>query len=237
VEQPRLLTEPLLADTPVPADLPALTVENPPREPVPIADNGEPLERLNDTIHALPVYALQGWPGASDTLVVRKSVNGLLLAAQEALPPGFGLVVLDGWRSMPLQRALYNHYYSRARKGGLQPGFVADPNDPENPPPHSTGGAVDITLSWAGIPLRLGTDFDAFTPEAHLDALEDDPGREPDRSLRRLLAHTLMEVGLAPYFQEWWHFSYGDQLWAQSAHQATAVYGQVPRNGQPYRRG
>ena len=54
------------------------------------------------------------------------------------------------------------------------------------PPPHLTGGAVDLTLGDGdGRPLDLGTDFDAFVPEAGARALEGIPGQA--RDLRRTL--------------------------------------------------
>ena len=80
------------------------------------------------------------------------------------------------------------------------------------PPPHLTGGAVDLTLGDGdGRPLDLGTDFDAFVPAAGARALED--LAVPARDRRRLLFWTMSAQGFTAYREEWWHFDLGDQFW------------------------
>ena len=91
--------------------------------------------------------------------------------------------------------------------------YVTPPSRaPGAPPPHLTGGAVDLTLGDGdGRPLDLGTDFDAFVPEAGARALEDLD--VPARGLRRLLFWTMAAEGFTAYVEEWWHFDLGDQFW------------------------
>jgi D-alanyl-D-alanine dipeptidase len=31
---------------------------------------------------------------------------------------------------------------------------------------------------------------------------------------RLLLLRTMLEAGFASYYAEWWHYSYGDEIWA-----------------------
>lgn len=38
--------------------------------------------------------------------------------------------------------------------------------------------------------------------------------RYPHR--RRLLYHTMLAAGFINYSEEWWHYSYGDRLWART---------------------
>ncbi|WP_281370752.1 M15 family metallopeptidase, partial [Nocardioides stalactiti] len=105
----------------------------------------------------------------------------------------------------------------------IEPGFVSAPSaDPATPPPHLTGGTVDITLAFDGSPLALGTDFDEFVPAAHADALEHEPGLA--RDLRRLLWSAMTGAGFVVLTQEWWHFESGTRRWA-------AVTGGKPRYG------
>jgi D-alanyl-D-alanine dipeptidase len=85
---------------------------------------------------------------------LRRGLVGRLSRARSCLPTGFDLLVLDGWRSIELQRELIDHY-RRVTHSDVQ-GFVADPGDDDDPP-HTTGGAVDLTLSWQGLGLALGT--------------------------------------------------------------------------------
>ena len=99
------------------------------------------------------------------------------------------------------------------------------------PPPHLTGGAVDLTLGDGdGSPLDLGTTFDAFTEEAGARALEDVPGEA--RGLRRLLFWAMAGQGFTAYHEEWWHYDHGDQFWGLATGRP-AIYGAADPPGQP----
>ncbi len=148
-------------------------------------------------------------------LLARESVVDRLRQAAAALPTGFGLVVLDAHRTLDEQRAL-GEFYDRE---GSMAEYVAPVRDDAIRPPHTTGGTVDLTLSWHGEALALGTDFDSFSPDAHLAAFEGEDSVV--RRLRRLLAAVMVDAGFAPYRYEWWHWSYGEDVWA-------ATYGQDP---------
>ncbi|MBI3522088.1 MAG: hypothetical protein HY071_03175 [Chloroflexi bacterium] len=193
-----------------------------------IAESDEPLVPLPREVIELAYYANERWPGASKSLRARESVSSRLAAAAVRLPADFGIVVLDAWRSTQFQRALYEHYY---RDSSLAPGFVSDPEHQLWIPPHETGGALDVSLTWKGQPLSLGTEFDSFTHKARLDAYEGSRDAEPFRSLRRLLVAALTAVDFCPYPEEWWHFSYGDQHWAYNKGLPAAPYGRVGPDG------
>jgi D-alanyl-D-alanine dipeptidase len=184
-----------------------------------IADGGEPLVELPETLARQAVY--DEFPlTPRGPLRLRRGLVDRLVAVDAALPARFSLVILDGWRPLAFQHELLALY--RVRHPDLAAGFVADP-DVDVLAPHTTGGAVDLTLAFDGVPLALGTDFDAFVAEARLDAFEDVPG--PVRDLRRLLARSLTSAGLAPYPQEWWHWSYGEQWWAAAYGEKATRYG------------
>lgn len=191
---------------------------------VTIEECGEAMVRLDDSVTCLAAYRRRGLPGTTTATWSRATVRELLVRARQRLPRGFDLAVLDAWRSIETQRALYEEAYGPGST--LAPGFVADPDDPDVPPPHTTGAAIDLTLSWRGTPLALGTDFDAFEPRAHLVALEADTGALVERTLRRLLAHAVTGAGFVCLAEEWWHVSYGDQRWALR-HGTSARYGPV----------
>jgi D-alanyl-D-alanine dipeptidase len=93
--------------------------------------------------------------------------------------------------------------------------------DPNSPPPHATGAAVDLTLRrLKGAPLWMGTIFDDVTAHAHADSLERIPSgalsfsEREARDNRRMLYWLMQEAGLLVNPNEWWHYSVGDQLWA-----------------------
>lgn len=210
-------TYPPIDELPEGRELPA-AVELPAERPrcFDVGESLVPLDELADPerLTARDVYAsLNILPGRG--LVARRGVIERLRQAAEALPPDFGLVVLDAHRTLNEQRAL-GEFYDR---DGLMEEYVAQVREDAIRPPHTTGGAVDLTLSWHGEALALGTDFDSFSPEAHLDAFEGVDSVV--RRLRRLLAAVMVDAGFAPYRYEWWHWSYGEDVWA-------ATYGTDP---------
>lgn len=186
----------------------------------------EPLVRVADIgprVHDIPRYHLQGLPGAMDRGWVRAGVAERLERAAAGLPDGLTLVVWDGYRPIETQAALFATYVDELTLVHPEwPGdaleeaaarYVTPPSRSlVAPPPHLTGGAVDVTLGDGdGAPLDLGTDFDAFVPEAGAHALEDTAG--PARDNRRLLFWAMAAEGFTAYVEEWWHFDHGDQFW------------------------
>lgn len=138
--------------------------------------------------------------------------------------------------------------------------FWAKPSlDPAAPPPHSTGAAVDVTLiNDRGEPIDMGSPIDEISERSHPNYFapaELNPGQatelnqspvhkmprahECDRPEQRyhvhrcLLRRILEQAGFHQHPNEWWHFSYGDQLWAWTERQthgnelAIAQYGRA----------
>lgn len=181
----------------------------------------EPLVLLvHPRIEVLANYHLAGWQHAVPDAWLRASALARLVQAVDRLPERWGFCVFDAWRPLDLQAELFHAAYDHP---GLPPGFVspADP-DPSAPPPHLTGGTVDVSLTIDGIPLGLGVGFDDFTDRARTDALEVEPGA--NRDLRRMLYWSLRSVGFVVLDCEWWHFEYGTRRWA-------ALTGNEPRFG------
>lgn len=174
----------------------------------------------------VPVYRRHDFPFAVYGTYLREGVLQRLQSAASELPEPFGFAVFDGWRDPQLQQFLYDRAYAEP---GLPPGFVAPPTgDPARPTPHSTGGTVDLTLTFDGRPLGLGTEFDEFTVRAFAGALEgsgvaaDAAADVLARDLRRLLYRVMRDAGFVVLAREWWHFEHGTRLWA-------AVTGEEPR--------
>jgi zinc D-Ala-D-Ala dipeptidase len=176
----------------------------------------EPLEQIEHRrIRILSNYWHAGWERAQPGMQLRTEANRRLCAAAESLPERFGLAVFDAYRPLVLQAELYDAAYSDST---LPEGFVAEPiADRATPPPHSTGGTVDCTLTLDGIPLALGTDFDDFSDLAWTHAFE--AQATPDRELRRLLYWTMREAGFVVLHCEWWHFEFGTRRWAAITNQ------------------
>lgn len=113
--------------------------------------------------------------------------------------------------------------------------YVALPTeDKSKASPHSTGGAVDLTVADEnGIVLDMGSGFDDLSEKAGTAYFEkkiergitlSDKEREAAEN-RRALYHLMKNAGLENYSDEWWHYEYGDQNWAWNTGNAYAVYG------------
>ena len=201
---------------------------------IPVDEPLVPVAGVHPRIRDDPRYHAAGLPGAMPSAWVRRGVAQRLARAADALPDGLGLIVWDGYRPIATQAALYSTYLDELTM--VHPDWPTDALEeaaaryvtpPSRslvaPPPHLTGGAVDLTLSDAqGRALDLGTDFDAFVPEAATRGLEDVPG--PERDLRRVLFWAMCDQGFTAYHEEWWHFDYGDQFWGLATGRP-AIYG------------
>jgi D-alanyl-D-alanine dipeptidase len=98
--------------------------------------------------------------------------------------------------------------------------YVAAP-DCLAPPPHTTGGAIDVRLRSAqGKILSMGP----RTPAACRTAFT--RLSPTQRQNRDLLCSALEWAGFSNYEEEWWHWSYGDSGWALRTNQPLAFYGQ-----------
>lgn len=203
---------------------------------VDIAPVDEPLVRVADIdprIHDDPQYHAMGLPGALDQGWIREGVAHRLALVAAGLPDGRTLVVWDAYRPIATQAALYNAYLDELTMvhydwpaGALEEAaarYVTAPSRALHaPPPHLTGGAIDLTLGDGdGRPLDLGTGFDAFVEEAGARALEGTHGEA--RDLRRDLFWSMHDHGFTAYHEEWWHFDYGNQFWGLATGRA-AIY-------------
>jgi zinc D-Ala-D-Ala dipeptidase len=171
----------------------------------------EPLVEVGTgSISALGSYRRGGWQHGVPRQWVRQGVGRRLGRVSASLPRGYGLAVFDAWRPLELQQELFNAGPHEFRNGAAA---VAPPSDDAlRPPPHLTGGAIDLTLTRHGEPLMLGTGFDEFTGNTPTLAFEQRPGAI--RDLRRLLYHSMHGHGFVVLHEEWWHFEYGTRLWS-----------------------
>jgi D-alanyl-D-alanine dipeptidase len=211
--------------------VPARAVHTPPPLPVLVEPADQPPVLTSSPEHLIPVstvpgvgdiaaYHQTGWDGAVPHSLVREGAADRLADAACRLPAGFTLAIFDAWRPMTLQQRIYDTAYLDP---SLPEGFVSVPStDPTTPPPHLTGGTVDVTLAYHGVPLALGTEFDDFTATAHANALEHT--HTLDRDLRRVLFHAMSCAGFVVIACEWWHFEYGTRRWA-AIRNTTPIYG------------
>ena len=224
-----------------------------PWSPIPIEECGEPLQDLPREFLRLephPYMALGAPYGASgNPFQLRQGVVQRLLKAQQRLSdhdPSLRLSIFDAWRPIAVQAFMVEHSIAdlcRERGVELMSGdafdrvvadvgrfWAAPSRDPATPPPHSTGAAVDLTLSSSeGTPLEMGGEIDAIgaisEPEHY--AGQEDPDARCWHQRRQLLADVMDASGFAQHPNEWWHYSFGDQLWAWRKGAAVAVYAEA----------
>lgn len=223
---------------------------------IPIDDNGEPLEDLPATLLRLEPhpYQLLGAPygsGASPFRLRRGVIERLLDAQNELFQRSVGLrlAIFDAWRPLAVQRFMVRHaLVEECGRRGIDPDqpsaeleevrllvgrFWAQPSeDPQTPPPHSTGAAVDLTLADSTCrALAMGGEIDALGAISEPDHYAAEAARVPQSAAARwhrsrlLLRDCLAGAGFAQHPNEWWHFSHGDQLWAWRTGRCVACYG------------
>ena len=176
------------------------------------AANKEPLVKLSDygvrgeNFYAQPrnppYYAVI--PGSIETLSLRqgaaerlRDVNAKLAAAQ------LELFVFDAWRPQAVQVYFHDRWLPaelRKRKPHLSDDelaaevtnyWAAPSTGVDTPSPHSTGGAVDLTIRWKdGDPLWMGSLFDDASPLAIRIALRRYRATRHFRSLTKRRAPT-----------------------------------------------
>lgn len=226
---------------------------------IPIEDNGEPLVPVSlspERVLTRPQYFLQGLPGAISDCYVRCQVWQRLRQTAEQLPDGYKLVVLDGYRPERLQIFLFDRLLNEFRNAfpdkeqaeleQMTTRYVARPgNGLKSPTPHSTGGAVDLMIVDArGNFLDMGSGFDENSPCAatgYFESLLSGGDRLSSREIesaqnRRAFYHIMTRAGFCNYPEEWWHFDFGDQVWACSTPDpgsARAIYGRAVMPGPP----
>ncbi len=230
-----------------------------PYRQVPIQECGEPLVPLpSDRLARFDPhpYASLGAPyGDRDPFWLRQGVCDRLLAAQTHLDrthPGWRLLIFDALRPLAVQQFMVDYTFGQLvqQRGWdgdrLTPEqrqavytevheFWAMPDaNPATPPPHSTGGAIDLTLlDAAGQVVDMGGAIDEISPRSHPDhyATPTDARSRQFHQHRTILVNAMTHAGFRQHPQEWWHFSYGDQLWAWLSQQADPQVPAIARYG------
>ena len=225
-----------------------------PYQAVPIQECGEalvaiPLDRFA-IVDPHPYIALGAPYGQYSPYFLRKSVLQQLEAAQahvQSQKAGWQLQIFDAYRPIPVQQFMVDHTFeqlaaaeglstdaidkkTRVRLQAQVSEFWATPShDPNTPPPHSTGAAVDLTLlNSEGCVVDMGSAIDEISPRSYPDHFGQEKGDEAQQlhHHRQILSQAMNKAGFRQHPKEWWHFSAGDQLWAwQEGNGVIAKYG------------
>ncbi|MBE9053085.1 D-alanyl-D-alanine dipeptidase [Nostocales cyanobacterium LEGE 11386] len=232
-----------------------------PYHQIPILECGEllvpiPLELF--AVESPHPYEKLGAPyGEHSPYYLRQSVVDNLIQAQnylQQLHSRWYIQIFDAYRPVPVQQFMVDYSFAQALQQQKLTEAELSPNqrqeiweavyeiwavpslDEKTPPPHSTGAAVDVTLvDDTGEIVNMGSPIDELSERSHPDyyANSDQPEAQQYHAHRLLLCDVMLKAGFQRNPREWWHFSYGDQMWAwlhNQAHPAnffTARYGRL----------
>lgn len=177
---------------------------------IPVKECGEPLV----------VYA---------GFLMRETVAEMLAEARRNLPEGYEIIPVSGWRSAVDQAALRREFRRRLKReypeltsaelAQQAKKWSADSSG------HQTGGAVDVQLWYQGRIADCGTPYLSTSPDSETAEIS----RLPPEAManRRLLLQTMTGAGFVNYPAEWWHYCFGDRLYAAYHGEKYAFYGEI----------
>ena len=180
--------------------------------------------------------------GSRRDVWLRKTPAEKLARVNEHLRPFEAeVLVLDGYRPIACQRALWNFYWTQAKRQDPGAGeqqwrayalqFAADPanfdeNDFRTWSAHTTGAAADLSLRDLKTKelLDMGAEFESIADESIADyyerQLRDGRIAEDDVRLqnRRLLNWAMTREGLLNETSKvFWHYDWGNQTYVRAA--------------------
>ena len=223
---------------------------------IPIKDNGDKLIAIPSYLNFLDPhpYSHLGapYPYQDKTSIwkLREEVVNRLLKVNDYLVSNncYYLLIYDSWRPIEVQEFMFKRAFlqecekldidaslknmksypsilKKVEKFWAYPSF-----DSRYPPPHSTGGALEVCLSdKEGKLSEMGSKVDQMDETSNPDFYENINNEEAIiwNSRRNLLREVMNKFGFAQHPNEWWHFSYGDQLWAWKNKKENAIYGKI----------
>jgi len=199
---------------------------------IPVVECGEPLAEI-DSVEELCLDSRERDPAGAYGRV-RAGVLKRLCAAARNLPPGIGLLVIEGHRDSVEQARRFDAYSDRLRRSGITDSvelyrrtsaFVS----PVETAPHCAGAAVDLTLRGTdGCELDMGGAVNGHRVGDEKTCPFDAPGLSHSaRRSRDLLAEVMAAAGFVNYPTEWWHWSFGDRYWTLMTSAENAIYGPI----------
>ncbi len=229
-----------------------------PYQHIPIIECGEPLVPIaleKFAVESPHPYQKLGAPyGKLAPYYLRFSVLDSLITAQtklQQLRRGWHIQIFDAYRPVEVQQFMVDYTFTTALQAqGLTSQATAAQQqgiweqvyqmwavpsfNPDTPPPHSTGAAVDVTLvDENGETVDMGGAIDELLARSHPDyyANATNPLEQQYHTHRQLLRDIMYSSGFRRHPLEWWHFSKGDQMWAWLCQQENPTHPIVARYG------
>lgn len=207
-----------------------------------IKENNEPLVEITETNKLKISKIVKGY---SVSFKVREGVAQKLYNVADSLPQGICLLVIEGYRSVEDQKKSWDNGVSMRMKEQSQQSteeierqvslVTARPNELAN---HNCGGAVDVTLlNEDGTSVPMGTPYPSEIQE-NISGIQKKYRMFPnslfkrritkeEEENRKILRTKMEEQGFVWYPGEWWHYCYGDRMWAVYTKRKECMYGPV----------
>ena len=211
---------------------------------IPIKECGEALvliERSHKRMIQNPIYYNSGIKGAVQEMYIRETILNKLQNVIDQFPENYQLVLYDAYRSIEVQKNLYYTLREEIKSEFPEMSveelekttstYLSFPTENDlTPSPHTTGGAIDLTLAYKGRELDMGTGFDDFSEAAYTAYFEKPESNLSNQEMkirnnRRLLYYAMIQAGFTNFPVEWWHYDYGNQYWAEYNSKEQAIYG------------
>ncbi|MCZ4320320.1 M15 family metallopeptidase [Aequorivita viscosa] len=132
----------------------------------------------------------------AECLLRPEVAEALLQANQYFCERGYRIKIYDCYRPLDVQKKMWAKV--------PRPTYVGNPYG--NGSVHNKGAAVDITLeTLEGCYVEMGSDYDYFGKEAHIDNFN---FSKEILANRKLLFEGMRKFGFNTIRTEWWHFSF-----------------------------
>lgn len=200
-----------------------------------IRENNEPLVLVPESKKL--IYGNEKDDRYKPLYCVRQSVAEKLIKVSISLPEDLKLVLIEGYRTLEMQKAEFEKELAKTKRSFPELPqdqleqktslIIARPNPLAN---HHCGGAVDVTLAYTyGTRLDMGTPY--ASPE-HSQGVKEKYFMFTDRGIsdiqkanRSTLREAMESEGFIWYPGEWWHYCWGDRMWAVYTNRKECCYG------------
>ncbi len=165
---------------------------------------------------------------------IRKYVYQMLIESKKFLPIGVYFKVYEAYRPLEAQKKLWDEVVKEQKKHhpdlaetseeflAICDTYCANPYRQGSG--HQSAGAIDITLcDEKGNDFFMGSKIREFNEKSDFNA----PVSDEAKKNRLLLRESLEKSGFINYPSEWWHYSFGDRLWAKLTGSKIAIFGKL----------
>lgn len=204
-------------------------------EKVTIREKDEPLVELAETARIKIGLISKSY---EPSFLVRKTIREKLYKVSENLPEGINLVLIEGYRTMKSQQESWDREFAKIKL--KNPDWADEDIEKKirlviaRPAPlanHHCGGAVDVSLAYSdGTLLDMGTPYPSELTDLEwykkFQMLSEEITEEQKEN-RKILRYAMETEDFVWYPGEWWHYCWGDRMWAVYSNQTECFYGPV----------